>query len=220
MIQHVYQRAGSAASIASVLVATDDARIRDTVTAFGGDAVMTGSEHTSGTDRLAEVARDLSCELVVNVQGDEPLIEPDLIDQAVRAFAEHRELHVSTLRCPITDAADLNDSNVVKVVVDREGYALYFSRAPIPHAAGRAAARDELLGYKHVGLYVYRRETLLQLAALDQTPLERAERLEQLRALEHGFRILTLETTHDPIGVDTPEDLARVRRIVSAGASA
>ena len=220
MIQRVYQRAGSAASIAGVLVATDDTRIHDTVAAFGGDVVMTASEHRSGTDRLAEVARDLSCELVVNVQGDEPLIEPDLIDQAVRAFAGHPELHVSTLRCPITDVADLNDPNVVKVVVDRGGYALYFSRAPIPHAAAGWAASADLLGYKHVGLYVYRRDSLLQLAALEQTPLERAERLEQLRALEHGFRILTLETAHDPIGVDTPEDLERVRRIVSAGASA
>ena len=220
MIQHVYQRADKAESIKNVLVATDDTRIHRTVTAFGGKAVMTAPEHLSGTDRLAEVASNLSCELVVNVQGDEPLIEPSLIDKAVRAVAENPKLQLLTLRCLITDAGDLTDPNVVKVVVDRHGYALYFSRAPIPYAPAIGTQSTEFLGYKHIGLYVYRRESLLQLASLEQTPLERAERLEQLRALEHGFRILTVETTDDPIGVDTPEDLDRVRRIVSAEASA
>ena len=220
MIEHVYRRAAAAQSVRSVLVATDDPRIEAAVAAFGGDARMTSAAHATGTDRLAEVAQNLACDLIVNVQGDEPLIEPSLIDESLAALAAEPTCSIATVRCPITDPAELADSNVVKVVVDRAGDALFFSRAPIPHHRSlRDAADGAPLGHKHIGLYVYRRECLLGLARLDPTPLERSEQLEQLRALESGYRIRTVETAHDPIGVDTPDDLERVRRIMSAGAS-
>ncbi len=209
MIEHVYRRAIRARRATSVLVATDDPRVHDAVRAFGGNARHTAADHRNGTERIAEVARDLTCELIVNVQGDEPLIAPDSIDRALAAFDAAPDLMMSTLRVPLTDPHELSDPHVVKVVVDRAGYALYFSRATIPSGAtGAAGARR----FKHAGLYVYRREFLLQLASLEPTPLEKAEGLEQLRALEHGYRIMTVETTENPIGIDTPDDLERVRR--------
>jgi 3-deoxy-manno-octulosonate cytidylyltransferase (CMP-KDO synthetase) len=212
MIEHVYARASAAASVASVLVATDDERIVEAVRAFGGVACLTSPDHQSGTDRLAEVAAGMSCDIVVNVQGDEPLIEPAMIDEAVRPLLDDPRLPMSTLRRRIADRAELDNPNVTKVVVDRDGYALYFSRAPIPYVRRGAPAAP---AWRHVGLYVYRRDCLLRLAALEPTALERSECLEQLRALEHGIRILAVETAHDSIGVDTPEDLDRVRRMLS-----
>ena len=219
MIEHVYRRAAAAPSIGAVVVATDDDRVRAAVEAFGGLVRLTSASHQSGTDRLAEVAADLPCELVVNVQGDEPLVEPSMIEQALAPFGSDPALVMTTLCCRIADPADLLDPNVVKVVTDREGYALYFSRAPIPFTRnGTALPSVSHAVSKHIGLYVYRRAFLLALAGLEPTPLEQAEALEQLRALEHGFRIKTIETSHDPIGVDTPEDLERVRRIAAAPA--
>ena len=219
MIEHVYRRAAAAPSIGAVVVATDDDRVRAAVEAFGGLVRLTSASHESGTDRLAEVAADLPCELVVNVQGDEPLVEPSMIEQALAPFGSDPALVMTTLRCRIAHPADLLDPNVVKVVTDREGYALYFSRAPIPFTHnGTAPPSVSHAVSKHIGLYVYRRTFLLALARLEPTPLEQAEALEQLRALEHGFRIKTIETSHDPIGVDTPEDLERVRRIAAAPA--
>jgi len=211
MIEHVYRRAAAASCVSSVLVATDDERILEAVRGFGGVACLTSPDHLSGTDRLAEVAAELGSEIIVNVQGDEPLIEPSMIDEAVEPLLEDPMVLMSTLRRRIDDAADLQNPNVTKVVVDRDGYALYFSRAPIPFTRdGSPAAR----AWRHVGLYVYRRDCLLQLASLPPTELERSEALEQLRALEHGIRILAVETNHDSIGVDTPEDLDRVRRLM------
>ncbi len=219
MIEHVYRRTAAAPSIGAVVVATDDDRVRAAVEAFGGVVRLTSTSHRSGTDRLAEVAADLSCELVVNVQGDEPLVEPSMIEQALAPFGSDPALVMTTLCCRIADPADLLDPNVVKVVTDREGYALYFSRAPIPFTRNGTALQSVPHAVsKHIGLYVYRRAFLLALARLEPTPLEQAEALEQLRALEHGFRIKTIETSHDPIGVDTPEDLERVRRIAAAPA--
>lgn len=213
MIEHVYRRAIAARSIARAIVATDDQRIADVVRRFGGEAVMTSAAHQSGTDRLGEVAAGLACDLVVNVQGDEPLLEPEMIDEAVAPFTGNPSLMLSTLRRRIDDPADFQNPNVTKVVVDLEGFALYFSRAPIPHTrAGSPAAT----AWRHVGLYVYRRECLLRIATLPQTSLERAEALEQLRALEHGIRIMAVQTAFDSIGVDTPEDLERVRRLMPA----
>jgi 3-deoxy-manno-octulosonate cytidylyltransferase (CMP-KDO synthetase) len=212
MIEHVYRRVASS-SVDLVLVATDDARIAEAVRAFGGCVVMTGT-HRSGTDRLAEVAQSLACDIVVNVQGDEPLIEPQLIDHALAPLADPT-VQMSTVR-RIAGAEELQNPNVVKVVVDRDGFALYFSRAPIPYrrsAGGPPAA----VAWTHVGLYVYRRSLLLQLASLAPTPLEQSEMLEQLRALEHGVRIATVETTTETVGVDTPEDLERVRARLEAG---
>lgn len=218
MVEHVYRRARAASCVHDVLVATDDARIREAVSAFGGEARMTSASHQSGTDRLAEVAHDLTCDVVVNLQADEPLIDPQAIDLAVDALNEPSDAVMSTIRCPLTSAAGLNDPNVVKVVVDADGYALYFSRSAIPY--DRDGAQTIPAGaYQHVGLYAYRREFLLQLAGLEPTPLERTEQLEQLRALEHGYRIRTAEIPDEPVGVDTQEDLDRVRRLVSAGAS-
>ena len=214
MIEHVYRRASGASAVAEVIVATDDARIARTVEDFGGTARMTRATHTSGTDRVAEVAAGVTCDLIVNVQGDEPLIESAMIDEAVAPFLSDVSLQMGSLRRAITDANDLANPNVVKVVVDRDDFALYFSRATIPHQ--RPHDGTEVRAFKHIGLYVYRREFLIRLAGLQPTPLEGSERLEQLRALEHGYRIKVVETAFDSIGVDTPADLERVRRLVAA----
>jgi 3-deoxy-manno-octulosonate cytidylyltransferase (CMP-KDO synthetase) len=215
MIEHVYRRAAAARAISSVIVATDDERIARAVLSFGGNVRMTSAAHRSGTDRLAEVAASLSSDLVVNVQGDEPLIDPAMIDEAVAPFAADARLMMSTLRKRIDDASELENPNVTKVVVDRDGYALYFSRAPIPYTRDDCPAAP---AWRHVGLYVYRRECLLRLAALAPTALEQSEALEQLRALENGIRIKAVETRFDSVGVDTPADLERVRATVRMGA--
>jgi 3-deoxy-manno-octulosonate cytidylyltransferase (CMP-KDO synthetase) len=208
MIEHVYRRAAAARSISAVIVATDDERIHSAVLAFGGESRLTSPAHTSGTDRIAEIASGLVCDLIVNVQGDEPLIEPAMIDEAVEPFERDPELMMSTLRRRIEDNAEITNPNVTKVVVDRDGFALYFSRATIPFTR---AGCPPAVAWRHVGLYVYRRDCLLRLAALPPTDLERSEALEQLRALGHGIRIKALETRFDSVGVDTLEDLERVR---------
>jgi 3-deoxy-manno-octulosonate cytidylyltransferase (CMP-KDO synthetase) len=214
MIEHVYRCAASARTVDAVLVATDDERIARAVDEFGGVAVMTRADHASGTDRLAEVAASLDSEIVVNVQGDLPFLPPEPIDAVVALVRSRPPLGMGTLRRAITAADELARPSVVKVVVDANGDALYFSRAPIPwrHAGGPPPQ-----AWKHIGLYVYRREFLLHVAALPPTPLERAESLEQLRVLEHGFRIGTVETTMDSIEIDTPEDLERGRRRLETG---
>ena len=213
MIEHVYRRAAECRTVHAVIVATDDQRVADAVHAFGGQVRMTRADHSTGTERLAEVAMSLACELVVNVQGDEPLIDPRMIDQAVAPFAADPGLPMSTLRRAIDDPAELASPHVVKVVVDCRDRALYFSRAAIP---GRRDADVSVTAgaFKHIGLYVYRRDFLLTLAGLPPTPLERVELLEQLRALEHGYRVVAVETEFDSIGVDTPDDLKRVRAIL------
>jgi 3-deoxy-manno-octulosonate cytidylyltransferase (CMP-KDO synthetase) len=213
MIEHVYRRAAAARSIGAVIVATDDQRIFDAVTRFGGEARMTSLAHQSGTDRLAEVAESLACDLVVNVQGDEPLIAPAMIDEAVRPFAADPSLLMSTLRRRIENPADLQNPNVTKVVVDRDGNAMYFSRAPIPFTRSGSVPAQ---AWRHIGLYVYRRDCLLRLASLPPTAMEQAEALEQIRALEYGIRIRAVETRYDSIGVDTPADLENARNAVSA----
>ena len=210
MIEHVYRRASASRSLSAVIVATDDERILRAVEAFGGLARLTSAAHPSGTDRLAEVAASLDCDLVVNVQGDEPLIEPGMIDEAVAPFAHDATLPISTLRRRISDPSELANANVTKVVVDRDDNALYFSRAPVPYTRPGC---PPAVAWRHVGLYVYRRECLLRLASLAPTALEQSEALEQLRALEHGIRIKAIETQYDSVGVDTPDDLERVRRV-------
>jgi 3-deoxy-manno-octulosonate cytidylyltransferase (CMP-KDO synthetase) len=196
-----------------VIVATDDLRIARTVTGFGGHVRLTRPDHLTGTDRLAEVAAALDCDVVVNVQGDEPLIDPRAITEVVAPFADP-SISMTTLYRRIDTPAELTDPNVVKVVVDRAGFALYFSRAPIPHQRNPRGGWPPL--YRHIGLYAYRRSALMVIASLEPTPLERAESLEQLRALEHGIRIKTVETAYDSIGVDTPQDLEQVRRLLMA----
>jgi 3-deoxy-manno-octulosonate cytidylyltransferase (CMP-KDO synthetase) len=210
LVEHVYRRAAQVPGISRVLVATDDERIVAAVAAFGGECLMTHADHRSGTDRVAEAARAIPCDIIVNVQGDEPLIAPEMISAALEPFSDP-DVCMTTLRRPLDSPEDLRNPHVVKVVVDARGDALYFSRAPIPW--GRDVADHFVPGstFKHIGLYGYRRDFLLALSAWPPTPLELAEALEQLRVLEHGYRIRTVETMLDSIGVDTPEDLARVR---------
>jgi 3-deoxy-manno-octulosonate cytidylyltransferase (CMP-KDO synthetase) len=213
MIEHVYRRAAQADGVDAVVVATDDQRVIAAVERFGGIARMTRADHKTGMDRIAEVAAVLSAEIIVNVQGDEPLVEPSAIAQMIAALRVDPMLEMSTLRTPIRTDSDLSSPHVVKVVVDRRDNALYFSRALIPWSGpAKGGHRSPSGAFKHLGLYAYRRGFLLRLAALPQTALEQAESLEQLRALEHGFRIRAVETEYDSIGVDTPEDLERVRK--------
>jgi 3-deoxy-manno-octulosonate cytidylyltransferase (CMP-KDO synthetase) len=214
MIEHVYRRAATTPGVDAVIVATDDERIAAAVNGFGGVVQMTRSTHQTGTDRIAEVAASLDCDIIVNVQGDLPLIEPEMIAQAIAPLDLDPDVPMSTLRRPITDASERNNPNVVKVAVDLNGDALYFSRSPLPYLRGTGPT------FKHIGLYAYRRRFLLTLTSLPRTPLEKAESLEQLRALEHGFRIRTVETLHESVEVDTPEDLERVRRLIAVGTSA
>ena len=206
MIVRVYERATGAQRVHEVVVATDDERIRAAVEEHGGHAVMTRADHATGTDRLAEVAAQRpDCDLIINVQGDEPLIDPAVIDALVAPFEHDAALMMATAKTEITDAAEMENPNNVKVVTDRTGNALYFSRARIPYARNAGAKV-----YKHIGIYAYRRDFLLAYAKMVQTELECSESLEQLRALENGYRIRVVETDAVFIGVDTEEDLAAV----------
>jgi 3-deoxy-manno-octulosonate cytidylyltransferase (CMP-KDO synthetase) len=205
LIEHVYRRVAEARLVEKILVATDDSRIAAAVENFGGEVVMTRSDHASGTDRLAEAAEKLNEDaLIVNVQGDEPMIEPQVIDRAVAA-ARAGDAEIVTLMTQITDPVALSDHNRVKVVTARNGHALYFSRSRIP---------SEGTCFLHLGLYVYRAGFLRTFTKLERTPLEVAERLEQLRALEHGFRIRMVEVESESWGIDTPADLDRFRSMI------
>jgi 3-deoxy-manno-octulosonate cytidylyltransferase (CMP-KDO synthetase) len=216
MIEHVYRRAADARGVARVIVATDDQRIADAVRAFGGTVQMTSADHRTGTDRLAEIAATLTCDIVVNVQGDLPLLDPGAIETAIAPLLADETLQISTLCTPIRDQVDYQNPNVVKVVRNKLGDALYFSRAPIPFT--RDVGPGFSRAFKHIGLYAYRRSFVGTFAALPPTPLEIAESLEQLRALEHGYRIHAALTHIESIEVDTPEDLERVRRLVALAA--
>ena len=220
MIEHVYNRATQATRISRVLVAADDSRIVDAVHSFGGDAYITSQSHRSGSDRLAELLHKLECDIVVNVQCDEPLIEPALIDALVNSITQTPAAHIATAYSQIKEQEELQDPNTVKVVLDRHGYALYFSRAPIPGGSHRSPGRHLPIGHKHIGVYAYRRSALLELAEIKPTPLECQEDLEQLRALESGYRIITIETQTLSMGIDTIGDLEKVRRYISNGAHA
>ncbi len=213
LIQHVYERVCRSDLVKRVIVATDDRRVFDAVEAFGGEALMSRGEHANGTSRIAEVAGDLDAPTIVNVQADEPEIEPHLVDTAIRCLDEHPDCPVATLASPFSRDEDPADPNIVKVVVDAAGRALYFSRALIPHDRDGDAGKPAL---KHLGMYVYRREFLLEFARLAPTPLERIERLEQLRVLEHGHRIAVEIVTAQYHGIDTPEQydefVARAQR--------
>jgi 3-deoxy-manno-octulosonate cytidylyltransferase (CMP-KDO synthetase) len=225
MIEWVHERARAAATVERVVVATDDERIARVVRGFGGEAVMTSPDHPTGTDRIAEAARAIAADVVVNVQGDEPMVDPAAIDAAARALLDDPSLPMATLSLPLRTVEEMMAPSVVKVVSDVCGNALYFSRSPIPHvrrgaatdlraAAEEAAARG--LARKHLGLYAYRRDALLRLAALPPSPLEEAEGLEQLRALHHGMRIRVVPVDGEGgVAVDTPEDLEHVRALLS-----
>lgn len=210
MLECVYNRVKRARRVDRVIVATDDERILEAARRFGAEARMTRPDHSTGTERVAEVAAENNCEIVVNVQGDEPLIDPAAIDLAVTPLLDAGAAPMTTLKKRITGPRDLDDPNVVKVVTDLEGNAIYFSRSRIPFPRDGAAGPH----YKHIGLYVYRREFLLCYPKLRVGPLERAEKLEQLRALENGYAIRVVESDYEAIGVDTPEDLERVREVM------
>jgi 3-deoxy-manno-octulosonate cytidylyltransferase (CMP-KDO synthetase) len=226
MVRHVYERTAMAQLVSEVVVATDDERIASVVRAFGGRVVMTSRDHETGTDRLAEVAAGIDSEIVVNVQGDEPLIEPAMIDEAIRPLVEDPAIVMGTLKSRIRNLHDFLSPNVVKVVTDRNGFALFFSRSPLPNFRDKwndlkdeAFNSGKLLCHKHVGLYVYRRDFLLQYARMAPSQLELSEKLEQLRVLENGYRIKVVETAYESIGVDTPGDLEKVIERLKAGKS-
>jgi 3-deoxy-manno-octulosonate cytidylyltransferase (CMP-KDO synthetase) len=217
MLQHVFERASLARYIASTIVATDDERVYEAARRFGAPVRMTRSDHISGTDRVAEVASAQSCDIVVNIQADEPLIDPEAIDAAILPLVHDFALPMSTLKKGIEDPREIGDPNVVKVVTDRSGDAIYFSRCPVPYQR-QPDGHDRAIPprgryFKHIGLYVYRRDFLLDYSQLPVGPLEQAERLEQLRALENGHRIRVVETDCESLGVDTPQDLERVSRL-------
>ena len=213
MVQHVYERAKRAQTAYRVLVATDDQRIMDGVAAFGGEARMTRSDHRTGTERIAEVAVHEDGDVFVNVQGDEPLIDPVAIDTAVGALLEEPQAQVSTVATPIRHAGDVMDPHVVKTVLDFDGNALYFSRAPIPWIRD-TQQKVHVKYWKHLGLYVFQREALLEFPTLPQGELEKIEQLEQLRWLENGWKIRVAEVAHDAVSVDVPEDVARVEKLL------
>ena len=210
MIVRVYEQAAKAKRISGVIAAVDDERVYEAVVSHGGRAMMTAKNHSTGTDRLAEVAAaHPEAELIINVQGDEPLIEPDLIDALAAAFEGDEELQMATVKSPMTDENEMKNPNNVKVVTDKNGYALYFSRSLLPYP--REASGVTV--YKHIGIYAYRRDFLLRYARMEPTALERTESLEQLRALENGYKIKVIATDFRFVGVDTPEDLAEVNRL-------
>ena len=208
MIQRVWERVSEADCLDAVLVATPDERIYRSVESFGGNAVLTSSEHRSGTDRLAEVAASLDADVIVNVQGDEPLIEPANIVSAVEPVAADASIVMTSLMC-VCPPEERDNPATVKVVCDLKSDALYFSRSRIPFPRG-----DDAQVMQHIGLYAYRRDFLLEFASLPQTTMELAESLEQLRVLEHGYSIRMVEVGNPPLSVDTPEDLERVRKII------
>ncbi len=214
MIQHVYERCMTSPLLQSVCVATDDARICDAVQSFGGKAMMTRADHPSGTDRVAEAAEALGADIVVNIQGDQPFMHPDMIGEAVRPLLDDPNAEIATLMFRIVREADLSDPAVVKVVTDMAGNALYFSRSLIPYPR----QKNEHGVFEHVGVYTYRKDTLMRLTKLPPTPLECIESLEQLRWLQHGLRIRITESVipdrdHHGFSVDTPDDLARAEQM-------
>jgi len=216
VIEHVYRRAAAVPGVEGVVVATDDARILAAVEAFGGDARLTRGTHRSGTERLAEVFAERECELVVNLQGDEPLLAAEAIVQALEPFSWDASLQVSTLKTRLREREWVENPHVVKVVTDAEGYAVTFTRRPLPPLDPGAAFDPERMAYyKHIGLYVYTRDFLLRLAGLAPTPGELREGLEQLRILDHGVPIRVVETPCDSVGIDTPEDLARAEALLA-----
>ena len=233
LIQHVYEHASKAARIDAVLVATDDQRIYDAVIDFEGTAVMTSGIHESGTDRIAEAAGSIECEYVINVQGDEPYIRPEMIDDVVDLLYNDDNVSISTLVKKVTDMNEILSPHVVKVVMDDEGFALYFSRAPIPYHRDEFSelrlTENELTGkqvmnskpkletrslqfYKHIGIYGYRKDALVKFSSMGQSRLEKIEKLEQLRALNAGMKIKVKETTFDTLGIDTIEDLRKAEQ--------
>jgi len=214
MIQHVYERAVSCPEISEVYIATDDERISACVLGFGGKAVMTEQTHQSGTDRICEAATKIGLnteDLIVNIQGDQPIFHPSTVSRLIKPFVEDRSVPMTTVKWKMKDISDIQNPNHVKVVTDRQGFALYFSRYPLPFFRD---AESRQVHYKHLGFYCFRMEFLLKFTRLSQGVLEAAEKLEQLRALEHGFKIKVVETPFNSIEVDVPEDIGKVEEVL------
>jgi 3-deoxy-manno-octulosonate cytidylyltransferase (CMP-KDO synthetase) len=222
MVQWVFEQAQKASLVSEIVVATDDQRIFDAVRAFGGKAVMTSPDHQSGTDRSAEVAKNSECDIVVNIQGDEPLIPPENIDLVIKPLLSSPDLPVSTLMIAIRSLDEMFNPNICKVVVDDKGRALYFTRAPVPYhrdswpdAIHSTNINTDIKGYKHIGMYAYRKSFLMQFSELKTSHLENLEKLEQLRILENGYSIQVMETDQNSVGVDRPEDLTEVAQLIN-----
>lgn len=217
LVYHTYLRAREASLVSEVLIATDHQAVVDALKPYDVPVIMTRVDHVSGTDRIAEVAEKIEADIIVNVQGDEPLIAPEIIDETIRPLLEQPDVVMSTARRLITTPEEIRDPNVVKVVCNQKGHALYFSRESIPNirdASDRASS--PACYWQHIGLYVYRRDFLMAYARMPQTPLEKLEKLEQLRVLEHGYTIAVVDTEYEAVGVDTPEDLERVQAIITS----
>lgn len=213
LVQWVWEKACRAKTLSRVIIATDDVRIKKSAEQFGAEVVMTKKNHPSGTDRIAEVVKNLTCDLVVNIQGDEPFLQPALIDQAVKALAERSEFHMSTLCQVLKEKQEIDSPHLVKVVFGKKNQALYFSRCPIPFDRDQ---EKEVSYYQHIGLYVYRKKVLLELVKLPISSLEKSEKLEQLRALENGYHILVKKVSYPGIGIDTPQDLEKAKRLLTS----
>ena len=216
LLEHVWGRASLSRYLTNIIIATDDSRVYETARGFGATVRMTRADHPTGTDRVAEVASAENAEIIVNIQGDEPLIDPAAIDAAILPLVHDPDIVMGTLMKRIEDPREIDDPNVVKVVTDLHGDAIYFSRSAIPFVRDAAAVQPKPAYFKHIGLYVYRRDFLLGYSELPVGPLEQAERLEQLRAIENGFRIRVVETEYDSLGVDTPADLERAEALFAA----
>ena len=210
VIQHVWENAKRASTLDDLIVATDEEKVKEEVERFGGKVVLTAKEHKTGTDRLREVVNPIDTKVVVNIQADEPLLHPSMIDDIVRPLLEDKGISMTTLKKKITDPEDLRNPSVVKVVTDKNGYALYFSRSPIPFPR----FHDGVVFYKHIGLYGFTKEFLFTFTTLPVSALESIEGLEQLRVLENGYKIKVAETQFDTIGIDTPEDLKRAKEVL------
>jgi 3-deoxy-manno-octulosonate cytidylyltransferase (CMP-KDO synthetase) len=222
VIEHVYRNSLHSRLADDAIIATDSEEIYNKVLSFGGKAVMTSVDNASGTDRIAEAAALLDYDIIVNVQGDEPLIKPDMIDAAISVL-EDREASIGTLAKRVADSREIFDPNIVKVVFDKKGFAFYFSRAPIPYyrdlfnAEGQLGSDvSDLFIFKHIGIYSYRRDVLQEITKIKPSRLEIIEKLEQLRALEHGYRVKVRETFFETVGVDTPEDLERIEKCLNS----
>ena len=213
MIQRVYEQTQKARLIDEVYIAADDDRIKNEAESFGAKVIMTSKEHTCGTDRIAEAIQNIEGEIILNVQGDEPLIEPEALDAVIKPLQEDSNIEMATLITPMEDESECHDPNIVKVVKDKNDFALYFSRSLIPYSR-----EGDMTGvFKQIGVYAYRRGFLLAFSKMEPTPYEKVERLEQLRALENGCKIKLVETTYNPISVDVPADVAKVENILKSG---
>lgn len=210
MIQRVYEQVHKARSIDEVYIATDDEQIRSKAESFGATVIMTSKDHTCGTDRIAEAIQNVEGEIIVNAQGDEPLIEPEALDAVIKPLVEDAKIEMATLITPIEDESECHDPNIVKVVKDKNNFALYFSRSLVPYSRGGGTTGV----FKQIGVYAYRRDFLLAFSKMEPTPYEKVEKLEQLRALENGYKIKLVETTYNPISVDVPADVAKVESML------